>query len=597
MVHLDDAPDDSIEAVRNKERMYEAMVRSGNYLDGQFWADAWCAAFVWKKTQEFNHPLRKRTSAASSIIRTPATHGCATRSCAYPSNTSSSTGIWHFLMYSMCQRLIRKQRTSKQGGMEGLMWCFGNPPWERVKLQEKEWFAERSPEIANASNAAARKRLIESLRAEGPYLHIQFLDDSRKAEGESHMLRNSGRYPLCGRGDINVYTVFAEWMRYMLSIGGRVGCVLPSGIATDDTTKYFFQDLMETSSLVSFFDFENKGIFDGVHNSFKFCLFTSRRGDSALATPADFVFFAHSVEDIDTAQRRFTLSANELRLLSPKSGTMIAFRSRGDRDLTLQIRRNHGPSAGIRLTQGTFHSSNDSGLFSAYPDSTDGRLGLLEPRMFHICDHRYASYEISSEAIGAEAAQHQDPHWVVKTRYWVPKAELDRRFQGGNRWTLAYRRIARSTDERTMISSIIPTTCANENTVIVSEHTDAVHRTFLLANLCTFCADYALRQRDCFSIGNADVQQLPLIEAPCDSHNDTLEVGSLAWVFARSFELIYTAWDLQPFAQDCGWSGPPFRWDEDRRFLLRCELDAAFFHLYLPAEATAIGVQRNTAET
>jgi hypothetical protein len=37
----------------------------------------------------------------------------------------------------------------------------------------------------------------------------------------------------------------------------------------------------------------------------------------------------------------------------------------------------------------------------------------------------------------------------------------------------------------------------------------------------------------------------------------------------------------EPFAQDCGWPGPPFGWDEDRRFLLRCELDAAFFHLYL----------------
>lgn len=49
----------------------------------------------------------------------------------------------------------------------------------------------------------------------------------------------------------------------------------------------------------------------------------------------------------------------------------------------------------------------------------------------------------------------------------------------------------------------------------------------------------------------------------------------------RALELTYTAWDLEAFASDCGWSGPPFRWDEERRFLLRCELDAAFFHLYL----------------
>jgi len=45
-------------------------------------------------------------------------------------------------------------------------------------------------------------------------------------------------------------------------------------------------------------------------------------------------------------------------------------------------------------------------------------------------------------------------------------------------------------------------------------------------------------------------------------------------------ELTFTAWDLEPFARDCGFYGPPFRWDEARRFQLRCELDAAFFHLY-----------------
>ena len=49
--------------------------------------------------------------------------------------------------------------------------------------------------------------------------------------------------------------------------------------------------------------------------------------------------------------------------------------------------------------------------------------------------------------------------------------------------------------------------------------------------------------------------------------------------------MTFTASALQPFADDCDWDGPPIRWDDDHRFLLRCELDAAFFHLYLPADA------------
>ena len=56
------------------------------------------------------------------------------------------------------------------------------------------------------------------------------------------------------------------------------------------------------------------------------------------------------------------------------------------------------------------------------------------------------------------------------------------------------------------------------------------------------------------------------------------------WFLPRILELTYTAWDLLPFARECGHDGPPFRWDDERRFLLRCELDAACFHLYLPAD-------------
>src|SRR5256885_14169424 len=130
-----------------------------------------------------------------------------------------------------------------KGGFDCVL---GNPPWERVKIQEKEWFAERSPEIANAPNAAMRKQLIDALKASDPTLYQQFLDDSRKAEGESHLLRNSGCYPLCGRGDINLYAVFAERIRGLLAQKGSAGCVLPTGIATDDSNKFFIQQLVSS---------------------------------------------------------------------------------------------------------------------------------------------------------------------------------------------------------------------------------------------------------------------------------------------------------------------------------------------------------------
>ena len=48
----------------------------------------------------------------------------------------------------------------------------------------------------------------------------------------------------------------------------------------------------------------------------------------------------------------------------------------------------------------------------------------------------------------------------------------------------------------------------------------------------------------------------------------------------RELELTYTAWDMAPFAEELYDDGPPFRWDEERRALLRAELDAGYCHLY-----------------
>jgi len=70
------------------------------------------------------------------------------------------------------------------------------------------------------------------------------------------------------------------------------------------------------------------------------------------------------------------------------------------------------------------------------------------------------------------------------------------------------------------------------------------------------------------------VKQLPVIP-PDDYTPEQIE-----FISQRVLELTYTAWDIQAFAQDMGYDGPPFVWDEDRRAQLRAQLDALYFHLY-----------------
>ena len=163
---------------------------------------------------------------------------------------------------------------------------------------------------------------------------------------------------------------------------------------------------------------------------------------------------------------------------------------------------------------------------------------------------------------------------------------MEKRLAGrwGHDWLLGWRDITGNTNERTVIAAIIPRVgVGNKIPLMLIPEAEAATTAVLAANLAAFVLDYVARQK----IGGTTLnyfiyQQLavlpPLAYESCPGWAGTPRVS--AWITPRVLELTYTAWDLQPFAQDCGYHGPPFRWEPERRFLLRCELDAAFFRLY-----------------
>src|SRR5262249_49703679 len=199
--------------------------------------------------------------------------------------------------------------------------------------------------IANAPNAAARRRMIEALRNEDTALYEAFLDDRRKAEGESHFVRSSDRYPLCGRGDVNTYAIFAETNRMLLSKNGRAGFIIQSDIATGDTYQDFFSDLLREKQLVSLYDFVNtEGLFPYIHRTHPhFCLITL--SGSTCDGDADFAFWNTNVTHLSGSDRHFTLTSDDLTLINPKTRTCPIFRHKRDAELTKAIYRNIPPLA------------------------------------------------------------------------------------------------------------------------------------------------------------------------------------------------------------------------------------------------------------
>jgi hypothetical protein len=209
--------------------------------------------------------------------------------------------------------------------------------------------------------------------------------------------------------------------------------------------------------------------------------------------------------------------------------------------------------------------------------------------MVHHFNHRFGTYEGQTES---QANQNKlpelddealaDPDTIVLPRYWVAEREVDAALRGkwDRDWLLGWRDIARNTDARTVITSAIPRVGVGDKFLLALPTRGEA--TSLLAMMASPPFDYIARQKlGGTSLKYFVMRQLSVLQPHRFTDYAPWDDASLdEWVRARAVELVYTSWDIAPFAVDHGYDGPPFPWDPERRFLLRCELDAAFFHLY-----------------
>lgn len=500
-----------------------------------------------------------------------------------------------------------------KGGFDCVL---GNPPWERIKLQEEEFFATRSPLVAQAKNKAERAQRIDWL-AQGQLarhlypdqaadaaaceaeqrLYQDFLTARRTAEAASVFAHvkgeEGGRYPLTGVGDVNTYALFAETISQIVAGQGRAGFIVPTGIATDDSTKAYFGAIATGGRLASLYDFENReAIFPGVHRSYKFCLLTLGQADEA-----EFAFFLTQTAQLADARRRFTLGADDFARINPNTLTCPVFRARRDAELTRQIyqrvpvlireARGGQPEQnpwGISF-MAMFHMSNDSHLF--HDSDGQGLLPLYEAKMIHQFDHRWASYEANARGQAGKGevasrdvtlAEKADPDFAATPRYWVSEQEVNQRLSDkgwSKNWLMGWRNIARSTDERSFISAVTPIVGIGHSMPLWFLNTKQSLAAAFLANMTALPFDFIVRQK----LGGTNMtfgyyKQFPVL--PPEVYTD----ADLAVIVPRVLELTYTARDMQPWAQDLGYQGEPFPFNPERRAQLRAELDAWYARAY-----------------
>ena len=517
-------------------------------------------------------------------------------------------GVWHGW-----------QDDRPKGGFDAVI---GNPPWDRIKLQEVEWFATREPELARSPTAAARRSSIQRLRKQGAPLAAEFDAAKARADDLGRLIRESGHYPLLGGGDINLYSLFVERAMSLVKPDGFVGLLTPSGIYADYTAAKFFKSVSTTGRLASLFDFENRRpgtelppFFPDVDSRFKFCAITFG-GEERKFDAAECAFFLHDTETIMDPDRSFQLTLDDFAKVNPNTGTAPVVRTRRSVEIIRRLYERHpvlvDRSYGYERREWPvryltmFHMTNHSHLFRTaaqlesngfYPvEGNRWKLGdelylpLYQGRMIHQFDHRASSVRVNPEnthnpylSEEVSEAQHADPGFLPLSQYWVPAQNVEADIPRARGYALGFRDIARATDVRTVITSIVPWAGFGNKLPLllpIDGGLGARGAACLVANLNSFGFDYVTRQKiQGTSLNWYIVEQLPVIAR--DGYDRFFgEKTARELVRDHMLRLTFTSNDMAPFARDLGYRGSPFVWDAEERRHLRARLDALYFHLY-----------------
>lgn len=509
---------------------------------------------------------------------------------------------------------------SPDGGFDAVI---GNPPWDRMKMQEVEWFAARAPKVAHKARAADRKRLIAEMKAAGDPLIEPYERASSLAETAMERARKSGDYPLLSRGDINIYSLFVERGQALIRRDGVAGLLTPSGIASDFGASVFFRKVATAGRVQCLFDFENRRgekrehFFPDIDSRFKFCTFVCGGPDRTVPA-TECAFFLRDPPDAVSGENIFRLSAADFSLVNPNTGTAPIFRTKRDAELTTAIYRRFPVL--VDRSNGTevktwpvrylrmFDITNDSHLFwtrerleaeGAYPsgfghwrNGDQEWVPLYVGRMIHHFDHRAASVTVNEENIHNPASsndicssEHADPNFTPMPLFWVSTEAVHERLNNQRGYSFGFRDIARSTDERTAIGALVPNIAAGNTLPLVLDLGPGAVSLFA-GCFCSLVYDYICRQKNQSTHLNwYIVEQLPILTTKHYDHRFGKR-SAADIVKDHVLRLTYTAHDIAQFARDMGYVNkdgtvkPPIIWDEAERRQLRTRLDALYFILY-----------------
>ena len=504
----------------------------------------------------------------------------------------------------------------------------GNPPWDKLQMEEEKWFAGKNNDIVKAANQADRKKKISQLEAEDPILYQEFQKACNAIASQSNFVKNSGRFPLTAVGKLELSSLFAE---LCLSFTKDAwGLVLPTGIAVNDSNKYFFSKLIDENRLISLYDFENREKLFDIDSRFKFCLITAGKAQAEPRTVSG-GFYLTRIDHLLDPRRIYTLRTDDFARFNPNTKLCPIFRTAKDANLTAKIYRK-APILindetkeniwGIRFMM-MFNMASASSVFrtrkqldelggqlqrDSYIVENDVYVPLYEGKMFWLYNHHYASFPNEYEVEKRPSSINSTPYSILADScssiapwYWVNKSLVDSRLidgdkEGNVRWKwehsyyIAFRDVARAADARTCIASLMPSgIAAGDKAPLVFTSRSLIPSACFAAMLSSLVFDYVARQK----VGGSSMALFIMKQQPTLTP-DQIPSAMQSQIVKRVAELCYFNHDMDGWASEL-WeemseeqrselpqlgAQQPWIYNPERRAILQAELDAIFAHLY-----------------
>lgn len=595
--NLVNAPDDTLEEIKRKENQFRKLVVTPEYQHAQQVADAWCAAFVWKK--QANSPFDPLTT--ETIRRLKADPKALTAA-----QNREVERLSH--QYQFFHWHLAFPEVFAKGGFD----CkLGNPPWEKITTLEREFFSG-IPEITQEKRSDRRKAYISALRNTDPVLYKRWIEQLRFDAAFMHFMRSSNRFPLSAVGELNLYPLFVELSDHLIGNVGAVGMIIKTGMMLSPTWAEFSSYLIDNDRIESAFDYRNwNGWFPDIGYHERFSLLTMKKGrrrrDIVLG------YYLDDPAEIRDTSKTFTISRAEAIRLNPITKTVPAFESRQHKTCVMAV-YDRFPVLGHQASEWGVHYSTglhmaaeadklrDFEELSAEGFASDEFLRmkkegvtfvpLYEGKFIHQFDHRFASFEgiprekrfgIKAGTHTPSADQKRNPAYHIMPRYWISEddAAFDREARDlRSSWAIAFRDTTNVISNfRTSVACICSGVAFNykaPNIVLMGPSLQERARASLLfvTLMNSFPFDYVVRQK--FFGANFIKSILLQLAAPSMTEIQRHQ----QFILPRALELSYTSWQLEGFSVECGHKGPPFIWDDMRRQQIRAELDALFFHVY-----------------